>query len=99
MAVRVVDNPSELRYEAWVDGELAGVIRYTLAGDTITMVHTDVAPRFEGEGVGSELVRAALDDTRDRNRRLRPLCPFVSEYIRRHPEYDTLVYKVQRGST
>ena len=99
MAVRVVDNPTELRYEAWVGDELAGVIRYTLDGDAITMVHTDVEPRFEGEGVGSELVRAALDDTRERNRRLRPLCPFVSEYIRRHPEYDPLVYKIQRNAT
>jgi len=97
MTIRVVDNPSELRYEAWVGDELAGTIRYTLAPETITMVHTEVAPRFEGEGVGSELVKGALDDTRDRNRRLRPLCPFVAEYIRRHPEYETLVHRVHRS--
>jgi uncharacterized protein len=96
--VDVVDNRSELRYEIRVDGELAGTIRYTLAPGAITLVHTEVEPRHEGEGVGSALVKGALDDIRARDLRLRPLCPFVAEYLRRHPEYDTLVYKVQRDN-
>ncbi len=98
MDVRVADNPSELRYEAWIDDELAGIIRYTLDPGTITLVHTEVEPRYEGEGVGSALVKGAFDDIRARDLRLRPLCPFVAEYLRRHPEYDTLVYKTQRGN-
>jgi uncharacterized protein len=92
----VVDNRSELRYEIRVDEELAGTIRYTLDPGVITLVHTEVEPRHEGEGVGSALVKGALDDIRARDLRLRPLCPFVAEYLRRHPEYDTLVYRVQR---
>jgi len=87
LPVRVVDNPDELRYEAWVGEQLAGYIRYTIEDGVVTMVHTDVEPAFEGEGVGSELVKGALDDARERGLTVRPLCPFVADWIRRHPEY------------
>jgi predicted GNAT family acetyltransferase len=90
--VRVADDPSALEYTATVDGERAGVIRYTREGDTITMVHTEVDPKWEGSGIGSTLVHDALEDVRAHGRRVVPLCPFVSAYIDRHPgEYDDLL--------
>jgi len=87
VTVRVVDNTNELRYEAWVDDRLAGIIRYTLDDDEITLVHTQVEPEYEGHGVGSELVRGALDAERARGRRGRPPCPFVAGVIPPHPAY------------
>ena len=89
--LRVVDNPVELRYEAWLDERLAGFILYTVDGAVVTLVHTDVAPRFEGRGVGARLVEGALQDLRGRELLLEPLCPFVAAYLRRHPEYDELL--------
>jgi predicted GNAT family acetyltransferase len=88
---RVVDNTSELRYEAWSGDTLAGIIRYTREGDVVTMVHTEVEPAFEGEGLGSLLVAGALDDVRAQGKRVRPLCPFVAAFVKRHPEYADLV--------
>jgi uncharacterized protein len=88
---RVVDNLAERRYELWLGDELAGFIDYRLSGDTVTMIHTDVDPRHEGEGLGSRLVQDALDDVRARGRLVRPLCPFVAAYIRRHSEYADIV--------
>jgi predicted GNAT family acetyltransferase len=87
----VLDNPAELRYEALLDGRLAGFIRYTIDGAVVTLVHTDVAPSFKGRGVGAGLVEGALRDLRDRGRRLVPLCPFVAEYVHRSPEYNDLL--------
>ena len=87
----VVDNPPELRYEIRVDDRVAGEIRYTLDGEVVTMVHTEVDPEFEGSGLGGTLVAGALDDVRAQGRRVRPLCPFVAKYIARHPEYADLV--------
>ena len=90
MTVR--DNPAELRYEIEEDGEVRGFIRYRRHGDAaITLVHTDVDPKWEGHGVGSALVRGTLDDLRSRGLRVRALCPFVAAYIERHPEYDDIV--------
>ena len=88
---RVVDNPPELRYEIWVDDRLAGEIRYTLDGEVVTMMHTDIDPAHEGGGLGQKLVAGALDDVRGQGRRVRPLCPFVAKYIARHSAYADLV--------
>jgi predicted GNAT family acetyltransferase len=87
----VTDHASELRYEIEVDGEVAGFINYRRDEGVIDLVHTDVAPRFEGKGVGATLVQGALDDLRARGLKVRPTCPFVAKYIHRHPEYQDLV--------
>ncbi len=87
----VRDNPTELRYEALRDGELVGLIRYRVEPGVIVLVHTEVDDAVEGTGVGSQLVRDALDDIRARGLRLVPVCPFVAAYLLRHPEYSDLV--------
>jgi predicted GNAT family acetyltransferase len=90
VTVAVRDHPAALQYEATVDGELAGTIRYTLDGDVVTLVHTEVEPRYEGHGVGAELVKGALDDLRTRGKKVRPQCEFVLAYLERHDEYRDL---------
>jgi predicted GNAT family acetyltransferase len=87
----VTDRPAELRYEIEVDGEVAGFLMYRVEPGVLDLVHTDVDPRFEGKGVGAALVQGALDDVRARGLKVRPYCPFVAAYIRRHPEYEGLV--------
>jgi predicted GNAT family acetyltransferase len=87
----VSDHPDELRYEIEVDGEVAGFINYRRDDGVIELVHTDVAPKWEGQGVGAALVQGALDDLRARGSKVRPYCPFVAKYIHRHPEYQDLV--------
>ena len=87
----VRDNPAELRYEAVVGGEVIGEIRYRTEPGLVVLVHTEVEPAHEGAGVGTSLVEQALDDIRGRGLHVAPLCPFVAEYIRDHPEYADLV--------
>jgi uncharacterized protein len=87
----VRDDPQELRYEAIRDGRLVGVIRYRIEPGVVVLVHTEVDEAVEGTGVGSRLVRGALDDLRARGLRVVPLCPFVAAYLRRHPEDADLV--------
>jgi len=87
--LEVTDNPEELRYELRDDGELAGEIRYRRVPGGLALVHTEVEPKRKG--LGTELVRGALDDLRARGLKVVPVCPFVGAYIRRHPEYADLV--------
>ena len=87
----VTDRPAELRYEIEVDGELAGFLLYRREPGVLELVHTDVDPKWEGKGVGAALVKGALDDVRARGLKVRPFCPFVRAYLRRHPEYEDLV--------
>ena len=83
----VRDNREELRYELVRGGEVLGFLLYRIEPDAVVLVHTDVDPAYEGQGLGSVLVKGALDDLRERGVRAVPLCPFVRAYIRRHPEY------------
>jgi predicted GNAT family acetyltransferase len=89
----VRDNPEELRYEILRGDELVGEIRYRIEPGVIVLVHTDVAPSAEGQGIGTRLVAGALDDIRSRGLRLVPVCPFVAAYLRRHPEQRDLVVR------
>jgi predicted GNAT family acetyltransferase len=90
--VTVRNNPDEGRYEAWVDDQLAGIAEYRLSEQSVTFTHTEVADDLEGEGVGSALARTALDEVRAAGQRdVVPLCPFIAEWIERHPDYAGLV--------
>jgi predicted GNAT family acetyltransferase len=88
----VTNAPDQRRYEARIDGELAGIAEYRESEHIVTFVHTEVMPAFEGKGVGGRLVRAALDDVRARGKKVRPVCPFVKGYVEKHSdEYGDLV--------
>jgi uncharacterized protein len=90
--VEVTDNEVEKRYEARVDGELAGSAYYDTADDLIVFTHTEVDDAFEGHGVGSALARAALDAVRaDGRRKVVARCPFIKAWIDRHPAYQDLL--------
>jgi predicted GNAT family acetyltransferase len=89
--IRVADNPDEQRYEVLVDGRLGGFAQYRLLPGRIVFTHTEIDDAYEGHGVGSALVRTALDDVRSRGLQVTPMCPFVRAYIQQHPEYQDLV--------
>jgi uncharacterized protein len=91
MDARVIDNPEEQRYELWLGATRAGFIEYQSEPGTRLLVHTEIDPAFEGQGLGGRLVAAALDDLRARGLTLVALCPFVRSYLRHHREYADLV--------
>src|SRR6266508_2537355 len=91
LAATVRDNRAAHRYEALLDGELVGELGYRTTDDVVTLIHTEIASRLEGRGLGEQLVAGALDDIRARGLHIVPLCPFVAAYLRRHLGYDDLV--------
>jgi predicted GNAT family acetyltransferase len=91
----VVDNVADRRYEARLDGTLAGIIDYLPADGWLVLDHTEVPPAFEGRGVAARLVTAALDDIRARSLFVTPACPYVAAFLRRHREYKDLVVGVR----
>ena len=85
------DVPEEDRYEIREGERLLGMAAYQRRGDVLLFTHTEVDPDSGRSGVGSTLVRAALDDVRARGGRVVPLCSFVRGWIDRHPDYADLV--------
>lgn len=84
--IRVTDNQAERCYEAHIGRDLVGTTTYHLQSGLLTLLHTEVEPAFEGQGVGSRLVAAVLDDARERDLAVLPVCPFVRTYLQRHPQ-------------
>ena len=88
----VRDNPQELRYELLDDrGAMIREIRYVIEPGAVALVHTEVDPGFQGQGLASELVQGAMNDLRDRGLKMIPVCPYVRAWLRRHPEQADLV--------
>ena len=96
METTVRDVPEESRYEIRDGDRVLGLAAYQRRGDTTVFTHTEVDPDAGEEGLGSKLVRAALDDVRIRGGSVVPLCPFVRGWIDRHQDYADLVAPSRR---
>lgn len=96
--VTIVDNPERKRFEARRGRTVLGWSAYQQTAELIVFTHTQVHPRWEGQGVGSTLVRATLDHVRSQGMRVLPQCPFVDDWIKRHPEYADLLHRRPRGT-
>ena len=95
--IDVQDVPGQHRYEARIDGDLAGFIEYGALTEhggavaSVVLIHTEVDPAFEGKGVGGALARGALDDLRARGSQVVPECTFLAGWIAKHDDYADLV--------
>jgi predicted GNAT family acetyltransferase len=90
--IEVTRNEEESRFEAHGGGQLLGYISYEKGNGVINLPHTLVFPEYEGQGVGSALVRQSLDMIREMdNVKVIPSCPFIDVWIRRHKEYHDLL--------
>jgi predicted GNAT family acetyltransferase len=70
---------------------------YRPAGASVIIAHTEIDERREGEGLGSVLVRGALERIRADGKTVIPTCPFTAAFIQRHPEYVDVVDASLRG--
>jgi predicted GNAT family acetyltransferase len=89
--VQVIHNEAERRFEVHLDGKIAHADYLKgSGGSTLIFTHTEVPEEFEGQGIGSQLARSALNYAQENDLRVQPLCPFIRAYIERHPEYKSL---------
>ncbi|MGY1749755.1 MULTISPECIES: GNAT family N-acetyltransferase [unclassified Modestobacter] len=91
METTVTDAPEDSRYEIRDGERLLGQAAYQRRGNQVVFTHTEVDTGEENSGLGSKLVRAALDDVRSKGGTVVPMCSFVRGWIDRHPEYQDLV--------
>jgi hypothetical protein len=86
----VRDNPARHRFELDVDGGTAWAY-YQLSPGVITFRHTEVPAEMWGRGIGSQLVRGALEAARAQGLKVVPKCPFVAAYMAKHAEFNDLL--------
>ena len=91
MAPTVTNVSERKRFEIAVDGVVVGFAEYRRRPGVISFIHTEIDRSREGEGLGTSLVKAALDSARQEGLAVLPYCPFVRSFIDRHREYLDLV--------
>jgi predicted GNAT family acetyltransferase len=87
----VQNNEAESRFELEIDGKLSISEYQYVNAHTIALVHTEVDPSQEGKGIGSQLTKGVFEYVEQHNMKIVSLCPFVSTYLKRHPEWNRIV--------
>ena len=80
-----VHVPERTRFEL-VEPQGRAVLTYVRRDDEVVLEHTVVPEAVERRGVGSALVRAALDWASAEGLAVVPQCSFVRGWIERHPD-------------
>jgi predicted GNAT family acetyltransferase len=84
------DNEALSRFELDHEGHIA-FSEYRRSPRVITFTHTVVPKELSGRGVGSTLIKAALDEVRRQGLKVVAECPFVAAFIAKHPDYADLL--------
>jgi predicted GNAT family acetyltransferase len=90
MTDTVNNNAAKHRFELEVEGHLAAAY-YERSGNVVTFEHTEVPAELGGKGVGSRLVKGALDQVRAEGLQVVAQCPFVKAWIGKNPAYADLL--------
>ena len=88
--VRIDHDDPHGRYLISLDGETIGEAVYHDSSEGRIFTHTAIAPERQDRGYGTQLVRAARDDTRQAG--LWPIgqCSMVRTFLAEHPDYATV---------
>jgi len=74
------------------DGEWIAELTYIKSDGKMTIDHTEVDEKLRGEGVGEDMVRAAVEYARENGLKVDPLCPYAKKIIEKTPDLrDVLV--------
>ena len=90
MEIELIDNTDKSRFEVEIEDKMA-IMDYKKKDNKLYILHTEVPKEFEGKGIASAMVKKVLNIIKEKDMKLVSLCPFVSGYIKRHPEYKSLV--------
>lgn len=91
----IVHREAERRFVLAEDGADIAHLEYVVRDGVWFITHTFTEPAARGRGLAAKVTRAALDEARDRHVLVRPVCPFVVDYVAAHPEYTDVLAPVR----
>ncbi len=96
--ITIAHDREHRRYMIAADGTQVGLAEYREQPGELVVTHVEIDDAVGGQSLGSRLVAFLLQDARDRDLDVVPMCPFVREYIARHPEHHDLVPEERRAA-
>jgi uncharacterized protein len=73
------------------NGEWIAELTYVNDNGTMTIDHTEIDEKLRGEGIGEDLVRAAVEYARENGLKINPVCPYAKKVIDRTPEFQDVL--------
>ena len=88
-AIELINNTTAHQFEIMAEGYLSKML-YTRSGNVYNLMHTEVPSVLEGKGIGSSLIEKVFVYLEKNNLKMKPYCPFVRAFLKRHPEWERL---------
>jgi len=86
----LIKNEAKKRFEIEIDDHFA-FINYGEREHQIALVHTEAEPELAGTGAAAAVVEKTLEYIKESGKKLLPFCPYVFAFIKKHPEWKTIV--------
>lgn len=94
MSTEFSNETDASRYVMRIDGELVGVLDYSVLGSSISLTRAFTVPAQRGHGYAADLVAYAVDDIESTSdRRIVPMCWYVADWFEAHPERAALLQR------
>jgi predicted GNAT family acetyltransferase len=77
------------------DGEWIAELTYSKNGNTMTIDHTEIDEKLRGEGIGQDMVKAAVEYARENGLKIKPVCPYARKIIESTPEFQDVLAPLQ----
>lgn len=87
--IEILTHPGH--YSIVVDGVDAGEALYVENGTVRDFNHTVIDSAYQGRGLSTRLIKAALDATRQDGFSVIASCSAVDAFIKKHPEYQSML--------
>lgn len=89
-----VVHREEVRRFEWLLDDAIGYVEYKVKKPNVfAFVHTLVPDAHKGKGVASLLTKGAFEWCKAHGVQIVPVCPFTVTFVKRHPEWNTIIYK------
>lgn len=73
------------------DGEWIAELSYIKNGSTMTIDHTEIDEKLRGEGIGQDMVKAAVEYARKSGLKIKPACPYARKLLEGTPEFQDVL--------
>ncbi len=75
------------------DGEWIAELSYVKDDTTMTIDHTETDEKLRGEGIGQDMIKAAVEYARKNGLKINPACPYARKVIEETPEFQDILTK------
>jgi predicted GNAT family acetyltransferase len=87
MSTEFSNETDAARYAMRIDGELVGVLDYSILGGAISLTRAFTVPARRGHGLAARLVEFAVNDIEENTSlKVLPMCWYVADWFELHPE-------------